>query len=129
MTTLPEPSFLDRDGPAILRESIERFEALAGRPLEPSQVERVLIDLIAYRELLVRIAVQEAAKYQREQSRALMATALDSIKKGGMQVTELSPAEMAKFREKDKPVIAKHSATVGEATVAEMMAELDKLRK
>jgi hypothetical protein len=36
---------------------------------------------------------------------------------------------VAKFREKVKPVIAKHSAAVGEATVAEMMAELDKLRK
>jgi TRAP-type C4-dicarboxylate transport system substrate-binding protein len=58
-----------------------------------------------------------------------MATALDAIKKGGMQVTELSPAELAKFREKVKPVIAKHSASVGEATVAEVMAELDKLRK
>ena len=64
-----------------------------------------------------------------EQSRAGMATALDAIKKGGMAVTELSPAEVAKFREKVKPVIAKHSATVGEATVAEVMAELDKLRK
>jgi TRAP-type transport system periplasmic protein len=74
-------------------------------------------------------AADEAAKYQREQSRAGMATALDAIKKGGMQVTELSPAELAKFREKVKPVIAKHSATVGEATVAEVMAELDKLRK
>jgi TRAP-type transport system periplasmic protein len=28
-----------------------------------------------------------------------------------------------------KPVIAKHSATVGEATVSAMMAELDKARK
>jgi hypothetical protein len=36
---------------------------------------------------------------------------------------------MAKFRDKVKPVIAKYSATVGEATVAEVMAELDKLRK
>lgn len=60
--TLPEPHFIDRDGPTILRETIERFEELAQRPLEPSQVERVLIDLIAYRETLVRIAVQQAAK-------------------------------------------------------------------
>jgi phage-related baseplate assembly protein len=62
VTTLPEPNFVDRDGPTILRECIERFEALAGRPLEPSQVERLLVDLVAYRETLVRIALQEAAK-------------------------------------------------------------------
>jgi hypothetical protein len=46
-----------------------------------------------------------------------------------MSVTEFSPAEVAKFREKMKPVIAKHAATVGEATVNELMAELAKLRK
>ena len=74
-------------------------------------------------------AADEAAKYQREQSRALMNTALENIKKNGMSVTEFSPAEVAKFREKMKPVIAKHAATVGEATVNELMAELAKLRK
>jgi hypothetical protein len=46
-----------------------------------------------------------------------------------MQVTELAPAEVAKLREKMKPVIAKHSASVGDATVKAVMAELDKVRK
>jgi len=46
-----------------------------------------------------------------------------------MQVTELPPAEVAKLREKMKPVIAKHSASVGEATVKAVMAELEKARK
>jgi hypothetical protein len=36
---------------------------------------------------------------------------------------------MTKLRDKMKPVIAKYSANVGEATVNEMMAELAKLRK
>jgi hypothetical protein len=44
-------------------------------------------------------------------------------------VTELPAAEVAKMRERMKPVIAKHSASVGEATVGAMMAELDRLRK
>ena len=46
-----------------------------------------------------------------------------------MTVTQLPPAEVAKLREKMKPVIAKYSANVGDATVNEMMAELAKLRK
>jgi TRAP-type C4-dicarboxylate transport system substrate-binding protein len=46
-----------------------------------------------------------------------------------MQVTEFNAAELAKFREKMKPVIAKHSATVGADTVAAIQAELAKLRK
>ena len=46
-----------------------------------------------------------------------------------MTVTTFPPAEVAKLREKMKPVIAKYSATVGEATVSEVQAELAKLRK
>jgi hypothetical protein len=46
-----------------------------------------------------------------------------------MQVTELSPAELAKFREKMQPVVAKHSEVVGADTVAALQAELAKVRK
>lgn len=74
-------------------------------------------------------AAQEAAKFQREASRNAAGGALDNMKKNGMQVTELSPAELAKFREKMKPVIAKHSEVVGADTVAALQAELAKLRK
>ncbi|MDB5751572.1 MAG: yiaO5 [Ramlibacter sp.] len=74
-------------------------------------------------------AARESIGYQRTQSRAALQSGLEDLKKAGMQVTELSPAEVTKLREKMKPVIAKHSATVGEATVKAMMGELDKLRK
>jgi hypothetical protein len=46
-----------------------------------------------------------------------------------MQVTDFSSAELVKLRAKAKPVIDKHAANVGEATVKELMAELDKARK
>ena len=46
-----------------------------------------------------------------------------------MTVSEFSPAEVAKLRDKMKPVIAQFSASVGEATVNEVQAELAKLRK
>jgi tripartite ATP-independent transporter DctP family solute receptor len=74
-------------------------------------------------------AANESSKYQREQSRAAQATILEELKKNGMLVTELPPAEVAKLRDKMKPVIAKHSASVGDATVKAVMAELDKVRK
>ena len=111
---------------------VQKHLAITNHQYNPQSVifsKKVWDTLSPAEKKILDDAADEAAKYQREQSRALMATALDNIKKGGMAVTELSPAEMAKFREKVKPVIAKHSATVGEATVAEMMAELDKLRK
>ncbi|OOG47566.1 TRAP transporter substrate-binding protein [Polaromonas sp. A23] len=74
-------------------------------------------------------AAIEAGKYQRQTSRDAAGATLEALKKAGMQVTELPPAETAKLREKMKPVIAKYSAGVGESTVNEMMAELAKARK
>jgi len=74
-------------------------------------------------------AAIEAGKYQRQTSRDAAGATLEALKKAGMQVTELPPAETAKLREKMKPVIAKYSSGVGESTVNELMAELAKLRK
>mgnify|MGYP000411452045 FL=1 len=60
--SLPEPSFIDRDPQAITAEIVAQYEQLTGKTLYPAQVERLLIDVIAYRETLVRIGIQEAAK-------------------------------------------------------------------
>lgn len=111
---------------------VQKHVAITNHQYNPQSVifsKKVWDTLSAAEKKVIEEAALEAAKYQREQSRAMMATALDTMKKNGMAVTEFPPAEVAKFREKMKPVIAKHSATVGEATVAEVMAELDKIRK
>lgn len=60
--SLPEPSFIERDAIKITQELIAQYEAMTGKKLQPAQVERLLIDLIAYRENLIRIGIQEAAK-------------------------------------------------------------------
>ena len=78
---------------------------------------------------IIEDAAAEATKFQREVSRGEADKALDVLKKAGMTVTELPPAELAKLRDKVKPVIDKYSATVGEATVKELMAEVAKVRK
>ena len=82
----------------------------------------------ADRKILADAGV-EASKYQRQVSRDAASTALENLKKNGMQVTELSPAELARLREKMKPVIAKHSEVVGAETVSALQGELAKLRK
>jgi TRAP-type transport system periplasmic protein len=66
---------------------------------------------------------------QRAFSREQAGIALESLKKNGMQVSEPAAAEMARFRDKMKPVIDKHSAIVGPEVVAALQAELAKLRK
>lgn len=63
---LPPPVFVnDADGldpNLILADMIAAFEAAAGRSLQPAQVERLLINLYAYRESLVRNAIQYAGQ-------------------------------------------------------------------
>ncbi|KQP49910.1 TRAP transporter substrate-binding protein [Pseudorhodoferax sp. Leaf274] len=78
---------------------------------------------------IVADAAVEATKYQRQQAREQVAIALDNMKKNGMQVTELPPAELTKLRDRMRPVTAKHAVTVGQDVVAELQAELAKVRK
>ena len=111
---------------------VQKHLALTNHQYNPQSVvisKKFWDGLSADEKKIVQDAALESAKYQREQSRASVASTLENLKKNGMQVTELPPAEVAKLREKMKPVIAKHSASVGEATVGAMMAELDKQRK
>src|SRR5271156_6908404 len=64
--SLPAPVFVnDADGLdkiLILADRVAEFEAAAGRTLYPAQVERLLINLYAYRKSLVRNAIQYAAE-------------------------------------------------------------------
>jgi phage-related baseplate assembly protein len=63
---LPPPIFVnDADGMdpnLILADMVATFQATAGRTLQPAQVERLLINLYAYRESLVRNAIQYAGQ-------------------------------------------------------------------
>ncbi len=111
---------------------VQKHLALTSHQYNPQSIvisKKVWDGLSADEKKVVQDAVVESIKFQRQQSRALASSLLDTLKKNGMQVTELPAAEVAKLREKMKPVIAKHSTTVGEATVSAMMAELARLRK
>lgn len=85
--------------------------------------------LSAAEKKIITDAMAEATAFQRKLSRAQSDEALADLKKAGMQVTEFSPAEMQRLRDKVKPVVDKHAAKVGEETVKELYAELAKLRK
>jgi phage-related baseplate assembly protein len=63
---LPPPIFVNDanglDPNLILADMVAEFETAAGRTLQPAQVERLLINLYAYREALVRNAIQYAGQ-------------------------------------------------------------------
>ena len=90
--------------------------------------KKVWDTLSADEKKIIGDAAVEAGKYQRQVNREAAAGQLEQLKKAGMQVTELSSAEQAKLRAKLAPVIEKHGAAIS-ATVAELQAELAKLRK
>ena len=74
----------------------------------------------------VQDAAREATLFERKTIREFSDKALAELKKSGMQVTEFSPAETAKMKEKLKPVVAKFSKEFNEGTANAMMAELAK---
>lgn len=50
------------DASAIRAEIAAAYEAATGKTLYPAQVESLLVDLIAYRETLIRAAINDAAR-------------------------------------------------------------------
>lgn len=62
MSPLTPPAFLETSPAALVDDLVASFEATTGRTLYPAQVERLLVDLITYREALVRQAIQGAAE-------------------------------------------------------------------
>ena len=111
---------------------VQKHVALTNHQYNPQSVifsKKVWDTLSDGNKKILTDAALEAGKFQRQASREAAGAALESLKKNGMQVTELSAAELAKFRDKMKPVIAKHSEVVGAETVKALEAELSKLRK
>ncbi len=111
---------------------VQKYVTLTNHQYNPQSVmisKKFWDTLSAEEKKIVADAAQESARYQREQARGQVAAALDNMKKNGMQVSELAPADQAKFVEKMKPVIAKHAVNVGAETVNELLAELAKVRR
>jgi tripartite ATP-independent transporter DctP family solute receptor len=76
----------------------------------------------------LRDAAVETTGYQRKVAREQAANVIEAARKAGMTVHEMPPAETAKLREIAKPVIAKHTKSVGEEMVSDVNAELAKVR-
>ena len=77
---------------------------------------------------ILQDAATETKAFERETSRAMDAKAMEEVKARGMTVTDISPAERARMRDKLKPAIEKHHKTISEALVQEVNAELQKVR-
>jgi TRAP-type transport system periplasmic protein len=76
---------------------------------------------------ILRDAAQETAVIQRKVARDEAAKVLAELKKRGMNVVELPATEVARLRERSKPVLEKYTKELG-AIVPEMLAAVEQAR-
>lgn len=110
---------------------VQKHLALTNHQYNPQSLifsKKVWDGLSEAERKIIKDAAVEASAYQRKVNRDKSADDLAELKQAGMQATEFSAAEQAKLRDKLKPVVDKHGAAVA-ATLAELQAELAKLRK
>jgi len=84
--------------------------------------------LDAEEKKLIEEAAAEAKVFQRQLSRDSEAKAVEQLKAEGVQFVELSPEEIARLREKVKPVSEKFAKEADETIVKELYAEIEKAR-
>ncbi len=77
---------------------------------------------------LLQDAAAEARDYERSVSREQADKALEELKAEGMEVSELPAEEVAKFREKAKPVAEKYAKEVDPALMRLLQDEIAKAR-
>jgi len=84
--------------------------------------------LTADERKIVQDAATEAGAYERKVSREVNEQAVEVLKKNGMAVNAISPAEVSRMREKTKAVTDKFVKQYGEDTAKEIYAEIAKVR-
>ena len=84
--------------------------------------------LSADEKKILQDAANETALYQRKVARDQAASVLAELKKKGMQVHELAPADIDAMKKRAQPVIDKFTKELGEPLVKEVYAEVAKAR-
>ena len=84
--------------------------------------------LSAQEQAVLREAAREGQKVQRAANRTLNEKSLASLKTKGMQVNEISPAEMKRITDKISPVYNKNIPTIGAEAVNVVWDALKKSR-
>ncbi len=111
---------------------VQKYMSMTRHMYNPQSVlfsKKVWDTLNADEQKLIRDAIAEATAYQRKVSRDAEAKAIDDLKKGGVQVNDVSPQERARMREKAKPVFDKYAKEVGADIIGDLNSALATVRK
>lgn len=116
--------------PVMKFHEVQKFLTLTRHQYNPQIMivsKKTWDGLSAGDRTIMQEAAVEARDFERKVSREKNAQALDFLKKH-LQVNELPASEIARARERVKPVIDKYTREVGEELMKEVYAELAKLR-
>ena len=91
-------------------------------------VSKIFWDKLSKEEqTILQEAANEARDYQRKVSREQATASISELKAKGMAVNEIAPAELARMRDKTKPIAAKLSAEYDPEIVKLFNSELEKI--
>jgi TRAP-type C4-dicarboxylate transport system substrate-binding protein len=76
----------------------------------------------------MRTSCQEARDYERAVSHDLSPKSLAELKEKGMVFSDIPADEMAKMRDKVKPVVEKYAKDIGEDLMSLMLADIAKAK-
>ncbi len=110
---------------------VQKYFSLTGHMYNPQSVifsKKVWDTYSADEKKILQDAADEAREYQRQISRERNAKGVEELRAKGMQVNSLPPADLAKMKEKARPVVEKYTRIIGEPLVKELFAEIDKAR-
>lgn len=110
---------------------VQKYLSLTGHFYDPLVVifsKRTWDKLNETERELVRSASLEAQAYERKVSRDMAVSSLKALAKHGMQINEVAPAEIERMREVVRPTVEKLVAEYGPELMAEMNAEIAKVR-
>jgi tripartite ATP-independent transporter DctP family solute receptor len=110
---------------------VQKYFSLTGHMYNPQTVsfsKKIWDTYSADEKKVITDAVTEARDYQRQISRERNASGIAELKAKGMLINEVPATELAKMKEKAKPVVEKHTKLIGEPLVKELYAAVDKAR-
>ena len=110
---------------------VQKYLSLTRHAYTPFLVlysQRLWDQLTADEQKALRACAVVGRDEQRRVSRELTSKSLERVKAAGMEVSEISPAEIAKLRESTRPVYERHRAAIGADTMERLEAALKSLR-
>ncbi|MBD5804591.1 2,3-diketo-L-gulonate-binding periplasmic protein YiaO precursor [Azoarcus sp. Aa7] len=116
--------------PVMKFDEVQKYLTLTRHQYNPQIIimsKKAWDKLTPAEQKIIQESANEARDFERQVSAKKNAEALEYLKKK-LEVTELSAEEMAKMREKVKPVIEKYTKELGEPFVKEVYAEVAKVR-